>query len=330
MKKLNRRSFLKQGAVVTAGSLATRSLGLPVAFIVKARPRWQDHPFFADAKRPDVIAHRGGTGHWPGETIYAMTEAVKAGADVLEMDVFLTKGGSDKQGSFHEPELVLMHDLNVEMTTEGTRNVYEYRVDEIQQLHADYRWLPNQTKTSRSRRGTDYLSQHDYDVKVPTLEEVFKRFPKTRMVIEMKSRLLSHKPQVPSPVSRLVKLIEHYKAENRVLVASFERKFMNDFRKALPMVATSLTKSLKDLRNDEPEGPLALQVPWEAINIFPRTIKKLQSLFAIHPWTVNTESQMSKMISFGADGIITDYPCTLLDKLKRRPPDAEPCRAAGH
>ncbi len=62
------------------------------------------HPFFKGVTNvPEVIAHRGGGGEWPGETIYAFEQACKAGADVLEMDVRYTA----------DDDLVLMHNSNV-------------------------------------------------------------------------------------------------------------------------------------------------------------------------------------------------------------------------
>jgi len=45
--------------------------------------------------RPEVlvIAHQGGDGVWPGDTLYAYEKAVALGADVLEMDAHITKDG---------------------------------------------------------------------------------------------------------------------------------------------------------------------------------------------------------------------------------------------
>ena len=72
-------------------------------------------PFFAAAPkdRPDVIAHRGGGGEWPGETIFAFEQAIKLGVDVLEMDVRRTR----------DDQIILMHDCKVDRTTDGTGRV---------------------------------------------------------------------------------------------------------------------------------------------------------------------------------------------------------------
>jgi glycerophosphoryl diester phosphodiesterase len=74
-------------------------------------PQGGDRPFFKKSKRSvEVIAHRGGGGEWPGETVYAFEQALKAGVDILEMDVHRTRDGA----------LVLMHNDTVDETTNGT------------------------------------------------------------------------------------------------------------------------------------------------------------------------------------------------------------------
>jgi glycerophosphoryl diester phosphodiesterase len=91
----------------------------------------ETQPFFSLAKNhPEVIAHRGGNGQWPGETMAAYKGAMDLGVDVMEMDIYLTK----------DPHLVLMHDKNVETTTEGTGVVNEFTLGDIQRLNAAYDW----------------------------------------------------------------------------------------------------------------------------------------------------------------------------------------------
>src|SRR5262245_12254967 len=99
MKSRSRRRFLQQGTISLAGSIVSRAAQRPLVSTLLAGSH-QEHPFFSAAKKLDVIAHRGGNGHWPGETLYAMKRAVEIGVDVLEMDVYLTK----------DEKLVLMHD----------------------------------------------------------------------------------------------------------------------------------------------------------------------------------------------------------------------------
>ena len=66
------------------------------------------NPWLVQGSDPLNFAHRGGVTDFPENTLYAYSEAAKAGADVLEMDVYQTK----------DNELVILHDLTVDRTTQ--------------------------------------------------------------------------------------------------------------------------------------------------------------------------------------------------------------------
>ncbi len=55
------------------------------------------------------MAHRGGEGRWPSNTLFAFEQAAALGADSLEMDLQVTADGV----------LVIRHDPFVESTTDG-------------------------------------------------------------------------------------------------------------------------------------------------------------------------------------------------------------------
>ena len=70
------------------------------------------------------FAHRGFSGKYPENTMLAFRKALECGADGIEMDVQLTKDG----------ELVVIHDERVDRTTNGTGNVRDYTLEELQKL----------------------------------------------------------------------------------------------------------------------------------------------------------------------------------------------------
>jgi glycerophosphoryl diester phosphodiesterase len=327
MKTYDRRTFLKQSAMLTAALAAGRVfphsvIGSPLA----TKQQGRDHPFFAQAKDhppPEVIAHRGGNLEWPGETMFAMRRAVKAGADVLEMDVYRAQNGTANG------ELVLMHDINVRNTT-GSEcgkkcSINEFTVAELQKLNAAHEWSNDGGKSHPYQGETDLTAEVQNDLRVPTLEEVFKEFPDTRMVIEMKKA-----PAEFSPVERLCELIQEHGMENKVLVASFHEPFMTAFRQKLPKVATSITVSLGEAKKlfdiflglekssaaDAPGRPDAIQIPYQLV--LPSVVQKAKKgNIVIHAWTVNTDAAMNRMKNRGVDGIITDKPTRLLTLLGR-------------
>lgn len=73
-----------------------------------------------------IIAHRGASGYAPENTIAAFDLAVKMNADMIELDVQLTK---DRQ-------IVVIHDDRVDRTTNGSGFVKDFTLEELQKLDA--------------------------------------------------------------------------------------------------------------------------------------------------------------------------------------------------
>jgi glycerophosphoryl diester phosphodiesterase len=307
----DRRSFIRCAAMLAAATAATRVSPASAAECPPgAKGRVPCQAFFAGAgTSPEVIAHRGGDGQWPGETMRALREAAKLGVDVLEMDVFLSCDG----------ELMLMHDHEVEKTTDGRGLVNELDSKYLQSLNAGHKWSPD--GKSRPFEGKSVLTPEYHDLKVPRLAEVLDEFPRSRMVIEMKKA-------DRSPAPALSKMIRERGAAGRVLVASFAGKFMDEFRRLSPEVATSYSLSKGDverllsgrkLSDNEPGEPSAIQLPYQLV-----TEERVRRAHArnikVHAWTVNDLDKMYLMWNRGVDGIITDYPGPLLALLGRARP----------
>ncbi|HEY0077918.1 MAG TPA: glycerophosphodiester phosphodiesterase [Pyrinomonadaceae bacterium] len=310
MGTYDRRTFIKRSAVLAAAAAAVRVLPTHASASPAAIRRETCHAFFDGAGRaPEVIAHRGGDGQWPGETMRALREAAKLGADVLEFDVFLSSDG----------ELMLMHDHKVDKTTEGRGVVNNLDSKYLQGLNAGHKWSPD--GKCRPFENKSALDPQYRDLRVPRLAEVFDEFPRMRMVIEMKKANLS-------PAAALSKMIRERGAQERVLVASFKGKFMDEFRRFSPEVATSYSLSKGDverllsgrrLSDNEPGQPSAIQLPYQLV-----TEERVRRAHArnikVHAWTVNDLDKMYLMWNRGVDGIITDYPGPLLALLGRARP----------
>ena len=266
-------------------------------------------PFFLQTKNhPEVIAHRGGNGQWPGETMAAYKGALGLGVDVLEMDVYLTKDG----------QLVLMHDKNVDGTTDGEGLVGEFTLDDIQKLNAGYRWSAD-GKTFPYQLALDQLpSDLQKDLRVPSLKEIFEAFPQMRMIVEMKAAF-------SSPAAALCRMLREHQMTERVLVASFDGHYMTEFRDLCPEVATSTSLSAADVTelllgvqwfDKQPADPSVLEAPHKLISEHLVHLVRKRGL-RLHAWTVNDSAEMERMKSLDVDGIITDYPGPLLALLGR-------------
>jgi glycerophosphoryl diester phosphodiesterase len=336
MGSYNRRTFLKKSAlvVVTAASnrmffpsVIGRTVHNPVSnrsseilvsgnFLKDAREfntiaqettnqLGANHPFFTQGKnRLEVIAHQGGKGQWPGETLYAYEQATKLGVDILELDIHSTSDGA----------LVLMHNDRVDETTNKTGLISRFRLKDLKKLDAGYRWTADGGKTFPFR---------GKGITVPTLEEVFKAFPHMRMNIEIKQ-------SEPSLVASLHEMINLHKMTDKVLVASFSHEVLRDFRRNGNGVATSAsTQELLEFRLgnnsivDRPSRPDALQMKDRFLIVrllterFVERAHHARFNLPVHAWTVNDIDGMRRMTKLGVDGIITDYPGPLLALLGR-------------
>ena len=262
------------------------------------------HPYYQGIERPLVIAHQGGDGLWPGNTMCAFEQADELGVDVLEMDLHVTK----------DDQLVLIHDETVDRTTDGTGDVGSMTLAELKQLDAAYDWSLDEGQTFPFR---------SQGITIPTLEEVFQTFPDKHMTIEIKmTNALMAKP--------FCELIRQYNMQDKVLVASFYDKRMREFRRECPEVATSsargettqfvlLTKGFLG-RLYSPKF-FALQVPEESNGITVMTEAFVRAAhergLAVEPWTIDDPEQMRQYIDWGVDGIITDRPDLMLEILGR-------------
>ncbi len=264
-----------------------------------------DHPYYtANLNYPLVIAHQGGDGIWPGETMFAYQNAVDLGVDVLEMDIHITKDGI----------LVLMHDETVDRTTDGSGEIESMTLDEIKKLDAGYNWTPDEGATFPFR---------GQGITVTTLEEVFTAFSDMRMTIEIKKTNAS----MAKP---FCELIRKHNMEDKILVASFHDDRLKEFREECPEVATSSAKNETTvfvlltkpfLGSFYSPKFFSLQVPEESGGITvmtPAFVKAAHERnLAVEPWTINDEETMKKLIAWGVDGIITDRPDILLKVLGR-------------
>ena len=255
------------------------------------------------ATGPLVMAHRGGAGLWPENTLLAFERARDLGVDVIEMDVQSTADGV----------LVVLHDASVDRTTNGAGRVGALTLAQLKRLDAGYRFSPDGGKTFPWRgRG----------LRVPTLDEVFTRLPWMRFNIEPKQ-------ENPSLVKPLCRAIREKGMADKVTVGAFRQGVLDEFRKECPEVKTSagpteVAEFLRASRNgggtDEPKFT-ALQVPESVMGVRVLTKSLVESARArnvqVHAWAVNEAEDMRRLKGLGVDGIMTDYPDRLLKVLGR-------------
>lgn len=253
---------------------------------------------------PIVLAHRGWRGRYPENTMPAFEAAAELPIDGLETDIHSTADGV----------LVAIHDDTVDRTTNGSGRVQEMTLAELKQLDAGYRWTPDDGNSYPFRgRG----------ITIPTLEEVFDAFPDLWINVDIKQ-------EEPSIVESFAALIRRRGLEENMCVGSFSNDTVDQFRRLMPSVAKS--GSAKEVRRLFVLHKLwlgwfywgdadAFQIPEEHEGmriITPRFVQDAhRKETAVHVWTVNETADMQRLLDWGVDGLITDFPDRALKLLGR-------------
>jgi len=247
------------------------------------------------------IAHRGGRRIRPEHTLLAYDQALEDGADVLELDVHETSDGM----------LVVMHDDTVDRTTDCTGPIKEMTLAQLRECDAGYDFS--------SDGGTSY-PYRGMGLVVPTLEEVFERYPDAPFVIEIKQ-------EDPPIVDHFVEVVREYEVEDKMIGAAFDDDVLVELRAAAPAMATSMGVNETlifwgfsfdplDPGYDPPAEFLQVPTQYEigpgviADVLHPGFVPRAHALaMYVHIWTINDEEEMRSLIeTYSVDGIMTDDP----------------------
>ena len=231
-----------------------------------------------------IASHRGGGATAPENTLPAISAALAAGFDYVEVDVALT---ADRQP-------VLMHDTTVDRTTDGHGRLSSLTLAQVQRLdagawfHADY-------------AGTA----------VPTFGEFLDVLAGTgqRAIVEFKGEWDA------AAVQAAVAEVTARNLERRVAVSSFDARTL-----AMAGSASSVLPRLFILKHLPPDvvraateaGVRGLVVDRRALLERPEAVDELHAAgIRVVVYTLNSDTQWDEVTALGVDGIVTDDPATL-------------------
>lgn len=269
-----------------------------------------------------VMAHGGGQGYYPSNTISAFQNSFNLGVDVLEMDVQITKDGI----------LVLRHGENKtgnirQMSNCDTviwDNDYQYLYDTC---NFGYNYKDEEGNYPyRDMTHEEWVSNGVYLTK---LEELFLEFGDNVLYnIEIKADADASRTET---ADALYELLEEYGLIEETLVATAFDDISKYIVKTYPdiMISTSQNEAQKVIIPAylllstfyNPKNYSVVQIPMSfdlpVINELNLSTSLLidtmhRHNMAVHYWTINDPDQMRLLIELGADGIITDYPDVLM------------------
>ncbi len=238
------------------------------------------------AAPPLVIAHAGGEGLGPENTIEAMERSLAAGADALEVDLRMTADGV----------IVARHDRDVAVTTDGSGNVDELTWADVQRLDAAATWdgPPVAAPTP---------------VRVPSLEQILVRFAGVRIALELKQT----KPSMAGP---LCSLLRRTRSSERVYLSANDDAAVYAARDACPEVLITTTyRDLADMRAARAAGvawcapsPIG-QPPYREGRFDERRVRESHDRgMAVYTWTVDDPETLRELARAGVDGVYTRRP----------------------
>ena len=220
-----------------------RRLGLaalvPVLIGLSASPAGAANRWI-QKRAPLNIAHQGGEDEFPSNTLYAFRKATGVGADMLELDIGVTR----------DDKVVVMHDTTVDGKTNGRGTVSSKTLAQIERLDAAYWFAPRAKEhyshdlprsayrfrgvaTGRRKPPRGYRAA---DFRVPTLARVLRAFPRTPINIEIKGR--TPKEAVEEYVENaeaLARLLRKTKRRD-LIVVSFKQEAVDRFHELVPKI----------------------------------------------------------------------------------------------
>ena len=321
-----------------------RRLALALTLLLfAAAPAGAANPWI-QKRAPLNIAHQGGEDEFPSNTLYAFHKALRAGADMLELDVGMTKDG----------KVIVMHDTTVDGKTNGHGTVSSKTLKQMKRLDAAHWFAPGRpdhyshdhpasayrfrgVATGRKPAPRGFKAA---DFRVPTLAEVLRAFPHTPINIEIKGR--TPKEAVSEYVKNaglLARLLRTTKRRDLVVV-SFKQEAVERFHKLAPRIDTApgIGGFADWLTGKSPgAGVVAFQVP--ITYAFGSTLLDITTAenvarahtegYAWHNWfgdkDPDTPATWRKLIDMCVDGTMTSRP-RAFEKVLRSHPRPASCR----
>jgi glycerophosphoryl diester phosphodiesterase len=286
----------------------------------------------------DLEGHRGARGLAPENTMAAFQRALAIGVTTIETDLAVTKDGA----------LVLSHDpsLNPDLVrgpdgawlaakgppinTLTLSELTRYDVGRINPASAYARQFPEQQPADGQQ--------------IPTLADLFALGAGKAVRFNIETKLTPTNPaETPDPATfaRLtVEVVRNVGVADRVTVQSFDWRTLAEVKKIAPEIATSCL-TIESASDDTVQRGAAAGSRWHAglkladhgqslprlvkaagcgtwsmfwRNLTPELVKEAQALgLKVLPWTVNDPADMTRLVEWRVDGIITDYP----DRLRK-------------
>jgi glycerophosphoryl diester phosphodiesterase len=292
-----------------------------------------------------IYGHRGARGDLPENTLESFKYLFDNGINAYETDILISKDlvpvithdfrldpslTKDKEGNWIKDENIKIFDLTYD-------EISNFDVGSLNKL---------------TRYGRRFVNQRSLEnQKIPKLSELLELSSKNVLQnllinLEIKSTP-DEKNLTPDPkdlVQIVLNEINNSNLKDKIIISSFDWRILREVKKQSPEIPRAyLTfqqeKGMKIKKTIYSKSPWIDHIPLTIVYDLPKIIKELGGS-AWHPyykdinkkavkdahdnnlpvnvWTVNDEDDMLKMIEYGVDGIMTDYPLRLKNLCEKR------------
>jgi glycerophosphoryl diester phosphodiesterase len=254
------------------------------------KPKWR-------RSQPLLVAHRGDSARAPENTLIACERAITLGAEMLELDVQRTADG----------ELVLMHDLTLDRTTDGSGLLALRTLAELCELDAGAWFGPayRGTRIPRLADALDLVAAHDrllcLEIKAPT------------------------EPAAAETADLVAHCLRRRGMLEQAVLASFYQAALVHARRSVAglFIAPELLPEQGPLDAAEAvQQARMLRAP-----IVQRSFDRLDRAMvealhevgvAVWAWTANTATELRAVVRTGADGVMSDEVAIMVAELSTR------------
>ena len=285
-----------------------------------------------------IYGHRGARGDLPENTLESFKYLFKNNINAYETDILISKDlipvithdfrldpsfTKDNEGNWITDENIIIFDLSYD-------ELLEFDVGSLNKL---------------SRYGRRFVNQKTLEnQKIPKLSELLELSSKNKsenLLINLEIKSTPDEENLTPTPEEMVKLVmqevNKSNLQNKIIISSFDWRTLTEIKNLYPEISRAYLSFLQQA-GIKIKNTIYNRSPWMSYLPFfekyelPKIIKS-QGGKAWHPyhkditkklvdishqedlpvnvWTVNEEYDMLKMIEYGVDGIMTDYPLRL-------------------
>ena len=225
--------------------------------------------------RVEIIAHRGSAGARPENTMAAFEQAIEDGADWIELDVQEMADG----------QVIVMHDSDFMKLAEVDLKVWDADLAAVSEIDIGSWFAP------------EYADQ-----RAPLLRDVLE-LARGRIKVVIELKYYGYDQMIEQRVAQIVDDLE---MADQVAIMSLKYPAIQKMQTLRPtwrtgVLAATAVGNLAGLDGDFVAVSTATAGP-----VLARSLSKAGK--DLYVWTVNDPLEMSRMISMGANGLITDEP----------------------